>query len=574
VLFSLAGTKTYSSDEVMISMLSTLKAQLLPQVTVANCCSDFHQMLNDFLYEGCGTSSTNTFQCLQDTNDPFLVPCCRYHFNCWEKKKRLNCPSGVNSEAWLRGPRVGNIHKELDGYDHLVQHMLLGISNIFVKESFSKNDPLLSLLEQTLCLPQSPFLNVSIPSNVNELVIRRWAVKLIYLSIHFHQHKFALPEAEQRYKSINRTEGCSPVSQVELFDEYGVGRYDYECPNAKFLVLPLGGNGLGANVRNAVVPALMLGLMTDRVVLLMNNVPRTFSSPNDFIHHLWLLSSCPRLDYQCFFWPLSPCVLTEHDLENAYALNISESRKLRENDMSYAAHHRVWIWQPDFDPINGYHVESGEKLYEYAKELISPISERIDPQYKNVLQQAAELIRASDGYRAVFNFAAGWSKVQHTFTMYMMRPHPQISKKLEALSTDVVPNNFNPDNAMGLLVRGTSNILFEFLAGIYLTMFHSASDKCDAESECLSFGQHMTVLAEMWGKHLNDTDSINSNENPSQYSDPSIIFTTEATSMVEEQKAFVSENRTVLRYPHFRFSFITNQHDVTPNSGFLRDSRG
>ena len=105
-------------------------------------------------------------------------------------------------------------------------------------------------------------------------------------------------------------------------------------------------------------------------------------------------------------------------------------------------------------------------------------------------------------------------------------------------------------------------------------MSYSASDKCDKESECLSFRQHMTVAAEMWGKHLDRTTIVNSNEHLNHDVAPSIIFTTEATSMVEEQKLFVTENQTVLRYPYFRFSFITNQHDVTPNSGFLRDSRG
>ena len=73
----------------MMSVLSTVKAQLFPHVTVANCCSGFHQMLNDFLSEGCGAVADNTYQCLQDTDDPMLVPCCGYNDECFQRKKQL-----------------------------------------------------------------------------------------------------------------------------------------------------------------------------------------------------------------------------------------------------------------------------------------------------------------------------------------------------------------------------------------------------------------------------------------------------------------------------------------------------
>ena len=79
----------YDADNIMISSLSTMKAQLLAQVTIGNCCSGFHQMLNDLLLEGCGAVS-NTYQCLQDTEDPFLVPCCQGHVHCFEKKAGIN----------------------------------------------------------------------------------------------------------------------------------------------------------------------------------------------------------------------------------------------------------------------------------------------------------------------------------------------------------------------------------------------------------------------------------------------------------------------------------------------------
>ena len=106
--------------------------------------------------------------------------------------------------------------------------------------------------------------------------------------------------------------------------------------------------------------------------------------------------------------------------------------------------------------------------------------------------------------------------------------------------------------------------------------FHTlASDKCDSESECLSFSQHMTVTGEMWEKHLNRTGEWNVAESHGthqelRWAQPTVVFTTEATSMMEEQKEYVSTNQTVSRYPLYDFQYMTNHHDVIPDSGFMR----
>ena len=73
----------------MLSAMSSLKAQLLPRVTIGNCCSNFHIMLNDFLSEGCGAASDNTFLCLQEYDDPLLRVCCGWHNDCKAKKKQF-----------------------------------------------------------------------------------------------------------------------------------------------------------------------------------------------------------------------------------------------------------------------------------------------------------------------------------------------------------------------------------------------------------------------------------------------------------------------------------------------------
>jgi hypothetical protein len=88
---------TYDADTIMMSVLSTIKAQLYPRVTLGNCCSSFHQMVNDFLMEGCGAATRNTFRCLQDSDDPLLVPCCIFNLVvCQEKKERILKMEGRN----------------------------------------------------------------------------------------------------------------------------------------------------------------------------------------------------------------------------------------------------------------------------------------------------------------------------------------------------------------------------------------------------------------------------------------------------------------------------------------------
>jgi hypothetical protein len=83
----------------------------------------------------------------------------------------------------------------------------------------------------------------------------------------------------------------------------------------------------------------------------------------------------------------------------------------------------------------------------------------------------------------------------------------------------------------------------------------------------------MIVVGELWQKHLNQSVLLNDGEYQKHQLEPTIVFTTEATSMVDEQKAFVTEGQVVSRYPAYTFNFITNHHDVTPNSGFMEDSR-
>jgi hypothetical protein len=370
---------------------------------------------------------------------------------------------GINSESWLTGRRLGNMQDDLN--DHFVQQMILNFSNLLLHPT-TNNEQLSTILGQTLCYPESSFRehNVTQPSlqssldddNNDNSIVRQWAVKLIFLALHYHQHRFAIPEAEQRFGITNdmkMNQNCP--SQADLSEKYGVGKFDYECPDAKYLIMALGGNGLGANVRGGMVPAMMLGLITNRVVLFMNNVQTTNAS--QFIQSPWSLASCPRKDYQCFFLPTSPCVVSEYDMDQAYHLSMAESRLLvrKSRRPENADHHKVWIWRTAFQPIAGFHQNAANVLFDYARTLVSSVADHKHTEYVTMLNKAVELIRTDDGKRDNYHYAAASYKVQHTITIYLMRPNNRIAKKLDHIISEIIPNNFNPEEAIGLPVRGT-----------------------------------------------------------------------------------------------------------------------
>ena len=90
-------------DANMLSSMSSLKLQLLPRVSIGNCCSNFHAMLHDFVSEGCGAASDNTFMCLQDYDDPLFRVCCGWQLECKARKLAYRAAllnNATAEEAW------------------------------------------------------------------------------------------------------------------------------------------------------------------------------------------------------------------------------------------------------------------------------------------------------------------------------------------------------------------------------------------------------------------------------------------------------------------------------------------
>ena len=177
--------------------------------------------------------------------------------------------------------------------------MILNLENLLTSEQRH------TLLGQSICHEDGRFRNDTAAGLAfDDRTVRVWTVRLVYYAMHYHQHRLAVPEATLRYDKDNAS--CSHASMLE---KHNVSLFDYECPQAKYIIMSLGGTGLGSNVRGAMVPAYLMGLTADRIVHFVNNAP----GGDKYLAQPWLLASCPRQDYQCFFMPNSPCTLTENE---------------------------------------------------------------------------------------------------------------------------------------------------------------------------------------------------------------------------------------------------------------------
>ena len=72
--------------------------------------------------------------------------------------------------------------------------------------------------------------------------------------------------------------------------DHGAGIFNYECPDAKYIVVPLGGNGLGSNVCGGMIVALIMGLSSDCIILFVNNAKLSQNN----MKKAWALASCAR----------------------------------------------------------------------------------------------------------------------------------------------------------------------------------------------------------------------------------------------------------------------------------------
>ena len=109
-------------------------------------------------------------------------------------------------------------------------------------------------LDQSMCSDKSSFNRMPRTLDIQEASLKIWTTRLIYWSMHYDQTRHARAEAIPRQQQTLKGADCYPVSS-------SVGPYDYECPNAKYIVFSHNQYGLGANVRLNMVYSYLAGLI-------------------------------------------------------------------------------------------------------------------------------------------------------------------------------------------------------------------------------------------------------------------------------------------------------------------------
>lgn len=82
-----SSNPTFTADDSMMSAITSVSFQLLPRLTLGNCCSNFHVLLADLLAGGCGAARENDFLCMQENADPSVRICCAWHKDCHRQKQ-------------------------------------------------------------------------------------------------------------------------------------------------------------------------------------------------------------------------------------------------------------------------------------------------------------------------------------------------------------------------------------------------------------------------------------------------------------------------------------------------------
>lgn len=450
--------------------------------------------------------------------------------------------SHTNSDRWLYGNRVDNLEDPMLT-SRMVQDLILHVSPLSrMADSPPPSADAMAPLRRSMCVEGSRFLDWRPLPNAGskeerEMALHYLSFRLAFLAMHEHQHRHARREAEERQRHGFGGSGRQEMIRITSGNSTGLrkapGRFDYECPDAQFLVNAVPeGFGLGYTVRNGVLETVEVAMATDRVALFINAAS---TGPNRLQHGL-SMASCPRRDMQCFFMPLSPCTITEQELEDAPELSREESRQLgRSAELSekykdtrviiMGRHIRAtptWNWAGRVGQIM--HVIHSLVNRDFAG-LSSEVKRAYGLDEQSLEEVRDYLMRQERNNRWLLN---------HVAIFYILRPNPTSQGKIDELMDKIFPPDFDAETAIGLPVR--------------------SSDKCMGESECLSFNQYVRLTKDLATRR----QSTNSTNGDKRYR--SIVLTSETLSILQARHEYEEKE-------DFPFRFIANDEDVAQGTG-------
>ena len=435
-----------------------------------------------------------------------------------------------NSKAWLEDIRLGNANEVGLITDEFVHNLILHSAPM------DTIDGSLSVLKQTMCPDKSAFMTweedheTLQKANSTSNAIMRLAFRLSFLALHENQFGPARNEALARRRNGTRNTNVNSAS-ASILEQNNVGYFDYECdPDTQYLVAAHSdATGFGYAAKEF-MPHINLAMSTGRVLLIMNSVPY---GPK-WIRNKYRAASCARQDLQCVFLPISPCVLTKTDLENATQLVKADYE-----------HHQNTGKLPDaidnkkvilsYNLLGGWGGPSSVSTREGYIRIISSFYEK------------------NDSTRSI---AAGWNineellgKVKevimndtwffdHVMRSYMLRPNLTTQRNITLTLNRILPADFNQESSIGLAIR--------------------AGDKCIEESQCMPLSDYVQLIREFAAKRTLARTGDNTTVT-SLYD--TVVLTSESRVMLDAARFNYTGKKD------FPFQFIINDKDVMQGHG-------
>jgi hypothetical protein len=409
-----------------------------------------------------------------------------------------------------------------------------------------------SLFDQTICHEDSPLRNFS-PQKYHRGMDRRasaedWYQRFLYLALHWKFHRPALNEHRSRRRCAAKDAKDGASSMQSFMDQHKIKQLDFECRGEKFVVIPIGSIGFGAFLNTQASLSILLALRTNRIPI--------FSSKSFFPWQKrkgdqdpWLLapSHCDRKDLQCYFLPLSPCTVTNEDLETAplYGSNRKEQKFLAKN----------LTIPPTLESERIVVLNSGlaDKSMDTPdmRQIASAVVDELLVEWKIAKNDENHLW--SDEDLEAMELAHQWltEKTKNDpigllrqVYVYMLRPNPHYKDLLERQMSALVPEPINASETIGIAVRG--------------------SDKCISESMCLPFDRYMELATDIAYPALSLSRNISSSSPPAANNRPKLIMTTEDPQVFNDSLAYQHNDS-------FPFEFLVNGNDNMQGSGYPKD---
>jgi hypothetical protein len=386
-----------------------------------------------------------------------------------------------------------------------------------------------------------------------------WMYRLAYLGYHLHQHEPAFPEMEERRRNQERLRQCPTDSftRDEFHHRQSANNsssenkrheyeYEYECPNTKYLVSNVHTVGMGAAFRMGAVSTFLAGIALNRTVVFINAGSKNLTNAK-FLSTRWPTSGCrDRGDYQCYFLPLSPCVPSIQDLQQATVLSFDTKGK----DHTQSVQINGAFRDKNLDrkkvvimPGGTYlekltddgQLQVGKRLQELIQQQIDNHKLKVPKWLLERLGNVAPLDFKPSGDQQGVKYNHGRSILRPAALLYLLRPNAKFKRNLDAVVKKASPPDFASEHSFGMPIR--------------------ASDKCRAESTCLLFEEYMELVSQQHHKYHGSNNDTSSGS--SIISD--IVLSSESSNIMATRHQWQKN--------HSSFRFVVNDDDIQQGSG-------